>query len=168
MPEFDGKGPNGKGPMTGCGDGFCLFKEIKNKEDEFEGFAGIGGKAFKIKFNNFQFPRKEVIKMPSGDRTGPMGAGPRTGRGAGYCSGYSMPGYANQFGGRGFARGGGRGFRNRFYATGFPGWAAQGYGQPPAPTEAQELEGLKQEAEFLKDNLNQISQRISQLEKEEK
>jgi len=31
--------------------------------------------------------------MPHGDRTGPLGQGPRTGRGAGYCSGNTKPGY---------------------------------------------------------------------------
>ncbi|HHY81012.1 MAG TPA: DUF5320 domain-containing protein, partial [Thermoanaerobacter sp.] len=30
--------------------------------------------------------------MPRGDGTGPMGLGPRTGRGLGYCSGYNVPG----------------------------------------------------------------------------
>ena len=33
--------------------------------------------------------------MPWGDRTGPSGMGPMTGRAAGYCAGYSMPGYAS-------------------------------------------------------------------------
>ncbi len=33
--------------------------------------------------------------MPWGDETGPMGQGPMTGRGAGYCAGYNTPGYAN-------------------------------------------------------------------------
>ncbi|MGI6207796.1 MAG: DUF5320 domain-containing protein, partial [Anaerolineae bacterium] len=40
--------------------------------------------------------------MPRGDRTGPQGMGPMTGRGAGYCAGYGVPGYANPVGGRGF------------------------------------------------------------------
>lgn len=31
--------------------------------------------------------------MPSGDRTGPMGQGSRTGRARGYCSGFDAPGY---------------------------------------------------------------------------
>jgi hypothetical protein len=31
--------------------------------------------------------------MPSGDRTGPMGQGPRTGRARGFCSGFDTPGY---------------------------------------------------------------------------
>ncbi|HIE34533.1 MAG TPA: hypothetical protein EYP86_05280 [Candidatus Altiarchaeales archaeon] len=52
--------------------------------------------------------------MPGGDGTGPLGEGPMTGRKAGFCAGYSMPGYANpvpRLGlGRGFG-GRGRGFR---------------------------------------------------------
>lgn len=51
--------------------------------------------------------------MPWGDRTGPWGLGPMTGRAAGYCAGYPVPGYMNPipgFGwgfGRGWGRGGG-------------------------------------------------------------
>jgi len=57
--------------------------------------------------------------MPRGDGTGPNGQGPLTGRGMGYCAGYSTPGFMSQgFGGgmafrRGFGRGKGRGFRWR-------------------------------------------------------
>ena len=43
--------------------------------------------------------------MPGGDRTGPMGMGPMTGRAAGYCAGYPVPGFLNRFGG-GFGRAG--------------------------------------------------------------
>ncbi len=35
--------------------------------------------------------------MPWGDRTGPWGFGPRTGRAAGFCSGFGMPGFMNRF-----------------------------------------------------------------------
>lgn len=42
--------------------------------------------------------------MPAGDRTGPEGKGPRTGRGFGFCSGYDAPGYSRRGGGR-FGRG---------------------------------------------------------------
>ena len=28
MPGFDGTGPQGKGPMTGRGMGFCVLKEL--------------------------------------------------------------------------------------------------------------------------------------------
>jgi len=56
--------------------------------------------------------------MPAGDRTGPWGFGSMTGRAAGYCAGYPVPGYMNPmprigwgFGfGRGWGRGRGRGF----------------------------------------------------------
>ena len=33
--------------------------------------------------------------MPRGDRTGPNGQAPLTGRNAGYCAGYSTPGFLN-------------------------------------------------------------------------
>jgi hypothetical protein len=42
--------------------------------------------------------------MPRGDRTGPAGMGPMTGRAAGYCAGYNAPGFTNPYGGR-FAAG---------------------------------------------------------------
>ena len=38
--------------------------------------------------------------MPWGDRSGPAGMGPRTGRGAGFCGGYDRPGGRGGFGGR--------------------------------------------------------------------
>ena len=98
--------------------------------------------------------------MPGGDRTGPMGAGPRTGRGMGYCSGYDRPGFANPVPrfriGYGFGRGGaGRGWRHRFYATGFP---------RPAPlTPEQETADLKARADWLKEQLDAIQKRIEEL-----
>jgi len=55
--------------------------------------------------------------MPGGDRTGPWGAGPMTGRATGYCAGYSAPGYVNPV--RGFGRGWGRGYgRGRGFGRG--------------------------------------------------
>jgi len=78
--------------------------------------------------------------MPWGNRTGPMGYGPMTGRAAGYCAGCGVPGFANPVPGRGFGqgfgrgrglgRGGGWGRRNWFYATGLPGWQRAAYGYP--------------------------------------
>ena len=51
--------------------------------------------------------------MPFGDGTGPMGLGPMTGRRAGFCAGFGMPGFTNPIPGRwfgwGFGRGPGRG-----------------------------------------------------------
>ena len=33
--------------------------------------------------------------MPFGDGTGPLGLGPMTGRGAGFCAGFGTPGFAS-------------------------------------------------------------------------
>lgn len=111
--------------------------------------------------------------MPGGDGTGPAGMGPMTGRAAGYCAGYRVPGYANPVGGRrpfGFGRGAGRGFRNRYYATGVPGWrrapygwdAPQGYYAQPDSQE--EMQFLRDQADFLKKQLEDVQNRISTLE----
>lgn len=106
--------------------------------------------------------------MPRGDGTGPTGMGPRTGRAAGLCAGFGMPGYMNQVPGRGFGmgfgrgRGGGRGWRNMFHATGLPGWARGG--APATPARAQELAVLKQHAEHFGKALEDISKRINELE----
>ena len=130
--------------------------------------------------------------MPAGDGTGPRSMGAMTGRGAGYCAGYEAPGYANPVLGRGFGMGWGRGrawgggwgrgrgWRHQYYATGVPGWARFGHvpawGAAPAvpygpyaapPTQEQETEFLKSQAEMLKKELDAISQRIAELEPEE-
>jgi len=83
--------------------------------------------------------RKEVMEMPFGDGTGPMGLGPMTGRGAGFCAGFGTPGFANPMPGcpypygyahlapvwprwgRGFGRGFGRGWWRRG-PYGYPWW----------------------------------------------
>ncbi len=98
--------------------------------------------------------------MPGGDRTGPLGAGPRTGRGMGYCSGYDRPGFANQAtvfrGGFGLGRGSaGRGWRHRFFATGIQGWVI--------PTPEQETADLKAQADLLKAQIDAIQKRIEEL-----
>jgi hypothetical protein len=117
--------------------------------------------------------------MPFGDGTGPQGFGPRTGRGAGFCSGFGMTGPVNPAtggAGFGFGRGGGlgyfgrgRGCRNWYRATGLPRWARAGYGYPYAPSFAAEDETkfLREEAEFLRKQLEEIQKRISSLEKTE-
>jgi len=118
--------------------------------------------------------------MPRGDRTGPGGMGPMTGRSMGYCAGYDAPGYASPapgFGrawGRGGWGGGGRGWRNRYYATGLPRWARYDY--PPAwaygpygppMTEVQEVELLKGQAEALRREMEAITRRLEELAEEE-
>jgi len=57
-----------------------------------------------------------------------------TGRAAGYCAGYPVPGFMNPVGGRGYwgwgRGGGGWGRRNMFYATGLTGWQRVASGSP--------------------------------------
>lgn len=97
-----------------------------------------------------------------------MGAGPLTGRGAGWCAGYDRPGFANPAPGLGWGlgyRGGGRGWRNMYYATGLPGWGRYGYGSGPAPAWEQDVPALKAQAKWLSDQLARINKRIDELEK---
>ena len=123
--------------------------------------------------------------MPRGDGTGPAGTGPMTGRGAGFCAGYGMPGFMNPGFGRGmgprggrgmFGGGGGHGRRNWFRATGLTGWqrAATGwptYGMPAPvppyqPTAEQELAALRDQVKFMEDSVKEAQERIRELEKE--
>ena len=111
--------------------------------------------------------------MPRGDGTGPAGQGPMTGRRAGYCAGFDMPGFATAAPGYGYGRGYGGGWtrgwrhRNWFYATGLPRWARWGGPAPWAPpTREQELGELKQQADCLKEQLDAISKRMAELNEE--
>jgi hypothetical protein len=72
--------------------------------------------------------------MPRGDGTGPRGFGPMTGRGAGFCAGYPMPGFANPWVpgrgrgiGRGFGRAIGQTWGSRFLGRSFA-FRSQGRG----------------------------------------
>ena len=99
--------------------------------------------------------------MPRGDGTGPGGIGPMTGRAAGY------------------ARGGGRGWRNMYRATGMPGWMRyQGYGQaapyanppagygPEASREA-ELQALRNQIRYMEQSMSAARERLEELEEED-
>ena len=111
--------------------------------------------------------------MPRGDGTGPAGMAPMTGRAAGFCDGYSVPGYMNSTGrglGGGFGRGGGRGFgRGMAMGRGIGRNFAQIPAAMPQPaqTRQQELAMLKQQTEVLGEQMQQIQERIGQLESEE-
>jgi hypothetical protein len=122
--------------------------------------------------------------MPRGDGTGPAGMGPMTGRAGGYCAGYAMPGFENQYpgGGRrvgaGAARGGfgrGRGYRNMYFATGLPVWARYDpYASAgPVPYETDyhaedEISALKEQAQILKEQFDSINARIDEMTVQEK
>ena len=78
--------------------------------------------------------------MPGFDGTGPRGMGPMTGGGRGFCA---NPGGAGRplVGGRTFfGWGGGRGWRNQYYATGLPRWQRWGlsFGVPLQPRALEE------------------------------
>lgn len=128
--------------------------------------------------------------MPRGDRTGPMGMGPMSGRGAGYCANYQAPGFMNRFFGSGFGAGYGRnlrggqgcfGWRNMFRnignrwsnrdPAGFGGRSRRMGGMPfagGAPVQVQpdtktEKQVLEDQVDFLKSQLNRLQQRLSEL-----
>lgn len=118
--------------------------------------------------------------MPGGDRTGPMGLGPMTGRAGGYCAGFGMPGYMNPAPGRGMGYGRGRGFRGRgfggggrgwrhwYYATGQPGWMRYGFNAAPYQNPDPEIEKqeLLHQAQALQSELDSIKKRLSEMESE--
>ncbi|MCD4790032.1 MAG: DUF5320 domain-containing protein [Bacteroidales bacterium] len=106
--------------------------------------------------------------MPRGDRTGPYGDGPMTGRRLGYCVGNDRPGFetlSGNFGG-GYGRGYGRGFgRGRGMGYRF----GQGYGRFSDET-AQNVSNetlLENEARILKEQLASIEKQLSELKKED-
>ena len=114
--------------------------------------------------------------MPQGDRTGPMGQGPRTGRARGFCSGFNGPGYAGPCFRRGFGQGLGRGrgfargFGRRFWQPAGPAYTAEPeYAEPDKDQEKQMLEqeakeieeeekALKQEKESIRKRLEDLKQ----------
>lgn len=117
--------------------------------------------------------------MPRGDRTGPMGMGPMSGRAAGYCGGFDAPGRANPGPGRGgrwgFGRGRGGaawgrrgGFGGPRRGPGFAGpdwtpWGAFGVGYG---AEA-ERQVLKSRADVLRAELRAVESRLAGSEENE-
>ena len=115
--------------------------------------------------------------MPRGDGTGPAGLGPMTGRAAGYCAGYSVPGYVNARPGYGFGmvfgRGGGRGFRRGGY------WGARfqpavPFAETPYPYNAayaqpnpqEERAFLENQIKALQGQLDAVKQRLDEVTKQ--
>ncbi|NLV18511.1 MAG: DUF5320 domain-containing protein [Bacteroidetes bacterium] len=114
--------------------------------------------------------------MPAGDRSGPLGQGPGTGRAFGYCYGFDSPGYTKGSGrgmGRGFGNGRGMGWGRGFGR----GWGYNpSFRQPaymprnqwtPEMSREEEMKFLKSEADALKRSQNEIGKRLEELEKKE-
>ena len=107
--------------------------------------------------------------MPGGDRTGPSGQGPLTGRRMGYCVGEDRPGYMYNSGygyGRGWGRGlgFGRGFRH-----GYGQGRGIGYGnfyQESIP-DVSEKTLLENEIKILKEQLSSLENRLTGMEKKD-
>jgi hypothetical protein len=121
--------------------------------------------------------------MPGRNGRGPMGMGPKSGRGAGNCRGYDEPSQYSQQSmgvpGAGFGRGaeinggpgrGRHGWRHWFFATGLPGWMRFVQGAMPVANPNPELEkqALKSQAETLQSELDSIKRRLSELDTEPK
>lgn len=104
--------------------------------------------------------------MPRGDKTGPAGNGPMTGRRLGNCVGNDWPGHGNVQGtfgnnygrglGRGNRRGGGMGYGYR-----------QGYGRflDEGVQNVSNETLLENEARILKEQLASIEKQLSELKK---
>lgn len=113
--------------------------------------------------------------MPGGDKKGPRGSGPMTGRGLGICSGSDRPGYEHNHPGRGRAgrgggmgferrpRGGGRGWRNRQFASEQRPAGTMRPARRVAPTD--ELSELKLQAQQMREVLEELVGRIGELER---
>lgn len=99
--------------------------------------------------------------------TGPMGAGPATGRGFGPCTGYSGAGtgFGRGFG-RGFGMGMGRGFRHcaPYGATPVYGPAYGPYAAPYAPDETERRAALEGEVKALETQLEYMKKRLEKKE----
>ena len=114
--------------------------------------------------------------MPAFDGTGPVGQGPRTGRGFGYCSPTAGPYYYGapvvygvgrgglpRGGGRGFAFGGGRGRGRRFWGLAPVAPAYYPASAPVQMTAEEEIAILKEQSQMMQDQLDQINGRIAEL-----
>ncbi len=134
------------------------------------------------------FNRKEVFVMPGFDGTGPASMGPMTGGGRGFCNpsraSYGQaPAWGARYGrgfgrgyglGNGFGRGAGfgrgRGFGWRGFSPLAGGWNGPaygtGYGSPYNAQPEDEIRTLKDEAKYMKDELDAINKRIEELETE--
>ena len=98
--------------------------------------------------------------MPGFDGTGPIGMGPMTGGGRGFCA-VPMKDWGGPYSGREFGRGRGRGWRNCYWATGMPGWMQANQPQ----VEEENLDMLKSYAGNIRQELANIEERIETLKK---
>ncbi|NOY22574.1 MAG: DUF5320 domain-containing protein [Acidobacteria bacterium] len=109
--------------------------------------------------------------MPYGDNSGPMGYGPRTGRGMGFCNGYDSPGVVNggRMSGGGYGRGYGRSMGGGFgRGFGFNRGYAPNWGAPISAPVADEKQFLQAEVDALSRQLDAAKKRLDQLADDKK
>ncbi len=97
--------------------------------------------------------------MPGRDGTGPGGIGSRTGRGLGRCTGVNAPGYGR---GAGYGMGPGMGFRGGCGFRGYRWWSAN----QPTGAYVETQQDLKNQAEYLENELKAVQARMAQLNNE--
>ena len=95
--------------------------------------------------------------MPNRNGTGPVEAGPMTGRGMGYCSGYVVTGQIGLAGRCGMGRGRGRGIR-AFTENLAVNQITQN------STAGQQIQNLNEKIEYLEINLKETRERIEELQ----
>jgi len=107
--------------------------------------------------------------MPKGNKTGPEGRGPQTGRGFGFCAGHSDPGYTKSpgmgmergyCGGRG-RRGGGWGRGRRYYSDIYLNYPDM---TPPRHTHLKFINS-EDESKYLEQILTNLKGEIEVIEK---
>ncbi|MCU0608858.1 MAG: DUF5320 domain-containing protein [Chitinispirillaceae bacterium] len=103
----------------------------------------VTAKAKFFKINN------QEVDMPRGNKTGPLGRGPMTGRGFGTCGGNSAQGRGQGGRGLGLGRGAGRGLRR---------------GQAAIADSPDEITALRNQAKNLGDTLAVVNKRIAEIE----
>lgn len=113
--------------------------------------------------------------MPRGNFYGPMGMGPMSGRGAGFCAGYDTPGFAYPgYPMRGMRRG--RHGHGRFGRHGMMpmhpyGWGAMDFAAFPVPhpsemTTEEKADMLSTREAWLQEQLDEVRTELESLEKE--
>ena len=103
--------------------------------------------------------------MPRGDKTGPNGNGPKTGRGLGYCTGNSFPGFENNA--TTYGRGNGFGRRNQFgggYGRGNGYGRGMGFGfRNNSDSGIKEKTLVQNQINILKDQLEYLEKQLKEL-----
>lgn len=104
--------------------------------------------------------------MPGFDRTGPWGAGPMTGGRSGLCASRS----AGMGGGQGFGQGRGFGWRAwgpAYYDAPYAVPASAGSPYAPPMSRDQEVDFLQNQAQAIKEDLEDIEARLSEIQQKE-